>query len=111
MLETKISDLFETQYRFLRSIHLDRDFEDPSVLESYILTEQVRLMLKRIATGLSPNSGQRAWRITGDYGSGKSSFALVLAHLLSKKQNYLPCIGYLLYLVLAIEDICSKIRR
>lgn len=90
MLETKISDLFETQARFLRSIHLNRDFKDPSVLESYILTEQVRSILKRIAAGLTPNSGQRAWRITGDYGSGKSSFALVLAHLFSGKQSGLP---------------------
>ncbi len=90
MLETKISDLFETQSRFLRSIHLSRDFKDPSVLENYILTEQVRSIVKRIATGLTPNSGQRAWRITGDYGSGKSSFALVLAHLFSGKQPNLP---------------------
>src|SRR5579875_2102336 len=83
MLDIKISDLFETQSRFLRSIHLSRDFNDPSVLESYILTEQVQSILKRIAIGLMPSSGQRAWRITGDYGSGKSSFALVLAHLFS----------------------------
>jgi hypothetical protein len=33
--------------------------------------------------GLNPKSGQRAWRVTGDYGTGKSSFALALAHLLS----------------------------
>src|SRR6266851_4843531 len=90
MLETKISDLFENRFRFLRSIHLGRDFKDPSVLESYILTEQVRSVLKRIAVGLTPNSGQRAWRITGDYGSGKSSFALVLAHLFSEKRANLP---------------------
>ncbi len=90
MLDTKISNLFEIQHRFLRSIHLGRDFKDSSVLESYILTEQVRSIFKRIATGLLPNSGQRAWRITGDYGSGKSSFALILAHLFSWKQENLP---------------------
>ncbi len=90
MLDIKISDLFETQSRFLRSIHLSRDFNDPSVLESYILTEQVQSILKRIAIGLMPSSGQRAWRITGDYGSGKSSFALVLAHLFSGKLPGLP---------------------
>lgn len=90
MLETKISDLFETQPRFLRSIHLNRDFKDFSVIESYILTEQVQSTLKRIVTGLVPGSGQRAWRITGDYGSGKSSSALILAHLLSGRQSNLP---------------------
>jgi hypothetical protein len=36
----------------------------------------------RIAEGLRKGAGRRAWRVTGDYGSGKSSFALVLAHLL-----------------------------
>jgi len=90
VLDTKISDLLEIQHRFLRSIHLNRDFKDPSVLESYVLTEQIQSILMRIARGLTPNSGQRAWRITGDYGSGKSSFALVLAHLFSSKQSSLP---------------------
>jgi len=90
MLKTKISDLLETQHRFLRSIHINRDFKDSSVLESYILTEQAQSILKRIATGLIPTSRQRAWRITGDYGSGKSSFALILAHLLSWKHDNLP---------------------
>src|SRR5260370_25031567 len=90
MLDTKISDFLEIQHRFLRSIHLSRDFKDPSVLESYVLTERIQSVLMRIARGLTPNSGQRAWRITGDYGSGKSSFALVLAHLFSNKQLSLP---------------------
>lgn len=87
MLDTKISDLLEIQHRFLRSIHLGRDFKDPTALKGYILTKQARSILKRIAVGLSPNSGQRVWRITGDYGSGKSSLALVLAHLFSEKRS------------------------
>ncbi|HEY1757084.1 MAG TPA: hypothetical protein VGG72_17045 [Bryobacteraceae bacterium] len=33
-----------------------------------------------MANGLKAKSGNRAWRMTGDYGSGKSSFALLLAH-------------------------------
>ena len=37
---------------------------------------------RRFLEGLRPGSGHRAWRITGDYGTGKSAFALVLAHLL-----------------------------
>jgi hypothetical protein len=43
-----------------------------------------------MAHGLNPNSGQRAWRMTGDYGSGKSSFALVLAHLFADSASQLP---------------------
>ncbi|HEX8349883.1 MAG TPA: hypothetical protein VF598_07965, partial [Hymenobacter sp.] len=40
--------------------------------------------------GLRPMSSLRAWRLTGDYGSGKSSFALLVAHLLSKRSGKLP---------------------
>ena len=40
-----------------------------------------------MAEGLATNSTNRAWRLTGDYGTGKSSFALVLAHLFSGQQN------------------------
>jgi hypothetical protein len=85
-----ISDLFQIQNRFLRSAHLERDFADPKALKGYVLTPQTQTYLERLASGLNPTSGQRAWRITGDFGTGKSSFALVTAHLLSGKSNDLP---------------------
>lgn len=85
-----IADLFNIQRRFLRSAHLERDFRDPAALEGYVVTSQIQQSLDRIATGLDDKSGQRAWRITGDYGSGKSSFALLLAHLFSGRDSDLP---------------------
>ncbi|MGA2264432.1 MAG: hypothetical protein ABSH28_23750, partial [Acidobacteriota bacterium] len=78
--EKRVADLFNISNRFLRSINLERDFQDPSALSSYILTEFAKQCFDRLKIGLAPQSGQRAWRITGDYGSGKSSLALVLAH-------------------------------
>ena len=39
-------------------------------------------LLCRVIEGILPGSPSRAWRVTGDYGTGKSSFALVLAHIL-----------------------------
>ena len=86
----KIASLFQIRNRFLRSAHLERDFDDSSSLDGYVLTEQIKLNVERLAAGLVSNSGQRAWRITGDYGSGKSSFGLVLAHLFTGKGTYLP---------------------
>ncbi len=80
MAEKKISDLFHIRNRFLRSVYLERDFHDPAALSTYVLTDFARSCLGRMADGLRPHSGQRAWRMTGDYGSGKSSFALLLAH-------------------------------
>ena len=67
----------------MRSVNLERDFSDLTVLRSYVVTPQAREHMARLAEGLVETSTQRAWRITGDYGTGKSSFALALAHTLS----------------------------
>jgi hypothetical protein len=75
-------DLFRVPQRYLRSAHLERDFDDDTSLRQYVLTPPMVAAFSRIVEGLRPASGHRAWRITGDYGTGKSSFALVLAHLL-----------------------------
>ena len=86
----QISDLFRVQERFLRSAHLERDFADPQALKGYVLTPQTQKYLEQLARGLGDSSGQRAWRITGDYGSGKSSFALLLASLFGDRRSRLP---------------------
>src|SRR5204862_2200224 len=65
-------------------------FRDPAALGGYVVTDFARSALARMQEGLRPNSGKRAWRITGHYGAGKSSFALLLAHLLSGKEANLP---------------------
>src|SRR3979411_847301 len=87
---TKIAELFNIQGRFLRSAQLERDFGDSSALEGYVVTRTIRSNIERISSGLNANSGQRAWRITGDFGSGKSSFALLIAHLFSDRSAQLP---------------------
>ena len=78
----RISELFHVPGRYLRSVHLERDFEDVASLRDYIVTPTMASIFKRVLDGLQPGSGLRAWRVTGDYGTGKSSFALALAHLL-----------------------------
>jgi hypothetical protein len=90
MPERKISELFRIRNRFLRSAHLERDFQDPTVFAGYVVTDFALSCLGRMADGLKPRSGHRAWRMTGDYGSGKSSFALLLAHLLAGHNSSLP---------------------
>lgn len=86
----RISDLFQIRSRFLRSANLERDFEDPACLSGYVMTDFTRSCLAYVANGLKPCSGQRAWRITGDYGSGKSSFALLLAHWFAGRTRAFP---------------------
>lgn len=86
MSDKRISDLFKLNGRFFRSVHLERDFNDPDALSGYILNDHTLSCFERIAKGLEEHSGQRGWRITGDYGSGKSSFALFLARWFSGQE-------------------------
>jgi hypothetical protein len=88
--ETRIGSLLRTKSRFLRSAHLERDFHDPDVFSGYVVTDFTRSCLERMAKGLAPQSGQRAWRLTGDYGSGKSSFALLFAHWFAGNDSSFP---------------------
>lgn len=83
-----IADFFHVPTRFLRSVQLERDFHDVAALEHYVVTPHMAEAFRRIADGLRANSGRRAWRITGDYGVGKSSFALVLAHLFQDRSPF-----------------------
>ena len=88
--DMKIAGLFNIQSRFLRSANLERDFRDPAALQGYVVTSHIQANLDRISGGLDRNSGQRAWRITGSYGSGKSSFALLLANVFAGKDANIP---------------------
>ena len=69
---------------FQRSINLVRDFySTPQGLDNYIVTTKARELIKRVIETITAEQViGRAWSITGPYGSGKSSFALFLAHLL-----------------------------
>ncbi|WP_313195993.1 ATP-binding protein [Shinella zoogloeoides] len=78
-----IADLISVPGRFLRSVQLEKDFRDRAALEGYIVTPPMVEALLRIIESVNPGSKRRAWRVTGDYGVGKSSMALVLARLLS----------------------------
>ncbi len=90
MPSNHISDLFQIRKLFMRSVHIERDFLDQNALQGYILTSQTKTHINQILNGLSPNSQQRAWRITGDYGTGKSLFALALAHMICGSPEQLP---------------------
>jgi hypothetical protein len=90
VVERTIASLHRYSNRFFRSTDLVRDFNDSHGLDGYWLTDFGRTCLSRIATGLDPNSGRRTWRLTGDFGSGKSSFALLLANAFSERQQKLP---------------------
>lgn len=90
MASRSINNILRISPRFLRSAQLERDFRDPEALGGYVLTHDTRVNLSRLLKGTRSVSGQRSWRVTGDFGSGKSSFALLLANLLSPSSSDLP---------------------
>lgn len=90
MTDNTLASALRPATRFLRSTDLVRDFEDPSALTGYYLTEFGKQCFARITEGLSAGSSARAWRLTGDYGSGKSSFALLLAASLAEGRRLPP---------------------
>jgi nucleoside-triphosphatase THEP1 len=77
-----IAQHLEVTRRYVRSTDLRRDLDDPEALDGYVVTATAREAVLRITHGLRRDSKQRAFRITGPYGVGKSTVALLLAKLL-----------------------------
>jgi vacuolar-type H+-ATPase subunit E/Vma4 len=85
-----MEQLLQIRPRFMRSVHLERDLSDASSSQGYILTPVATSALTRICVSFSGNSTQRAFRVAGDYGSGKSAFGLALARVSAGYVNTLP---------------------
>lgn len=86
----RIKQLLQPSQRFARSVHLERDFSDTTALDQYVVTDRVGQLFRRFGSAFADGSTERAWRITGDYGTGKSCFALALARLCDPKTKSLP---------------------
>lgn len=83
-------DLLQVRPHHLRSVQIDRDYSDKGSTLHYAVTPFVASTIDRVAQGFEASSTQRAWRLTGDYGSGKSSLALALARLAASEPALLP---------------------
>ena len=80
-----IASRVATRSRYVRSVDLARDIDDPEALDGYVVTPSVRDAAIRILEGLSAESRQRAFRIVGPYGAGKSAFGVFLAQILLER--------------------------
>ncbi|MCK4842411.1 MAG: hypothetical protein KAT04_11125 [Methylococcales bacterium] len=67
---------------YTRSINLERDIDSSKILNAYIPTSKAIQVLEKITQTFTQKNTPRAWSLVGPYGSGKSSFAIFLAHLL-----------------------------
>jgi len=78
-----MNELISLNPRFLRSVHLERDFYAKDAVNGYLVTRSSLAALSLLARGASDPS-YRAQSISGPYGSGKSALAMYFARLLDK---------------------------
>ncbi len=75
---TFLADHISVRSRFARSANLERDTNRPEPLDGYIVTARALDAVERIAAVAADGPSGGAWSLTGPYGSGKSSLALLL---------------------------------
>ncbi len=73
-----LADAMAVGARFARSANLERDLARIEPLDGYVVTARVLDVVERITTAAAGGSAGGAWSLTGPYGSGKSSLALML---------------------------------
>ncbi len=95
---------------YTRSINVERDIDSSAIVKSYIPTSRSLRTLHRIGETLSEEDMPRSWALVGPYGSGKSSFAVFLAHLLGDPDNQATLDAFKVYCD-ADQDVCSEIYQ
>ena len=73
-----LADYIAVVGRFARSASLERDIARREPLDGYVVTARALDVVERIAATAANGAAGGAWSLTGPYGSGKSSLALVL---------------------------------
>ena len=74
----KLATSITVRARFARSANLERDLERQEPLDGYIVTSRALDVVERIAETAATGPAGGAWSLTGPYGSGKSSLALLI---------------------------------
>ncbi len=77
-----MDNIIQLDTHYTRSINLERDADSCDILKAYIPTSRAIQTLEKIAETFNQKPTPRAWSLVGPYGSGKSSFAAFLSHLL-----------------------------
>ncbi len=80
-------DNIKVNTHYTRSVNLERDANSIEVIKAYIPTSRALRTFDKINDTFSEEQAPRAWSLVGPYGSGKSSFAVFLSHLLSNSED------------------------
>lgn len=73
-----LADYIAVVGRFARSASLERDMARREPLDGYVVTARALDVVERIAATAANGVAGGAWSLTGPYGSGKSSLALLI---------------------------------
>ncbi len=73
-----LADHVSVRGRFARSANLERDAGQAEPFDGYVITAQALDAVERVASTAANGHAGGAWSLTGPFGSGKSSFALLL---------------------------------
>ncbi|MGE1001444.1 hypothetical protein [Ralstonia pseudosolanacearum] len=107
----RIIDGLELSARHTRSISLSRDLRDATAISSYLPTPNAIQALKQIGTALTEEQSQRAWKVVGPYGSGKSALGIVLAQLAAGRDAYPAAWGMLDKASSSVANLFATSRR
>lgn len=84
---TKLSEKVHVKDTFLRSINISQDYNKSDWLDNYVISPLVIQSLFRICDSLDNQPTERAFALTGPFGTGKSSFGVFLTQLFLNRQN------------------------
>ena len=73
-----LADHVRVAGRFARSANVERDIAATEPLDGYVVTARALDVVERVAGAAARGPAGGAWSLTGPYGSGKSSLALLL---------------------------------
>lgn len=107
----RIIDGLELNTHHIRSISLSRDLHDDTAIASYLPTPNAVQALKQIGTALAEYRTQRAWKVVGPYGSGKSALGIVLAQLLAGRDAHPATSEMLRETSASVADLFADSRR
>ena len=83
----KLSEYTKIKRRYTRSVNLERDLEINDSILGYVLTPRTIEILGRFSRSFNTSNTNRAWTVTGVYGTGKSAFAHFLTALCAPKTS------------------------
>ncbi len=83
----KLADKISINTQYTRSTNIERDRDSHAIVKAYLPTSRGVEVLHEVAIALGSQDQPRAWSLIGPYGSGKSSFALFLNHLLGESSS------------------------